>query len=77
MQRSMMLGQKASEWLKREARRLRVFLSTIAPEHPVLAQTMQDGGMPCAGLVEFLGEDDWYKLTKTFFQDRVSGSGGE
>lgn len=76
LQRTMMLGQKASEWLKRETRRLRVFLATVAPEHPVLAQTMHDGGMPYAGLVEYLGDEDWYKLNQTFFRDRVSGSGG-
>lgn len=67
LQETMLLGNKAAEWLGREAQRLRVFLSTLTPKHPVLAETMQDGGMPCAGLVEFLSEDDWKKLREHFF----------
>jgi hypothetical protein len=64
------MGKNASEWLKREARRLRVFLATIAPEHPVLAQTMRDGGMPYSGLVDYLGDDEWNKLRESFFHHR-------
>lgn len=66
----MLIGDKARDWIHREARRLRVFLSTVAPEHPVLAQTMQDGGMPYAGILEYLSEEDWRKLQDTFFRDR-------
>jgi glycine cleavage system H lipoate-binding protein len=70
LQETMLLGSKAGQWLRREARRLRVFLSTIAPQHPVLAQTMHDGGMPYAGLVEYLEEEDWNKLREAFFDHR-------
>lgn len=70
----MLLGERAKEWLGREVRRLKVFLATIAPDHPVLATTMADGGLPYGGLVDHLGDDDWHKLQEAFFRatDRVS-----
>jgi len=73
-QQTMMLGEKASDWLKREVRRLRVFLSTVASEHPVLAQTAHDGGMPYAGMAEYLSDRDWRKLRETFFDDLENGT---
>jgi hypothetical protein len=72
LQETMLVGARAAQWLRREGRRLRVFLSTIAPQHPVLAQTMHDGGMPYAGLVEYLEDEDWKKLCDAFF-DRNDG----
>jgi len=74
VQQSMMLGAKASDWLKREVRRLRVFLSTVASEHPVLAETAHDGGMPYRGLAEYLTDSDWRKLRETFFDDVEKGT---
>jgi glycine cleavage system H protein len=62
----MMLGQMAKEWLRREVSRLKVFLSTIAPEHPVLGTTMQDGGLPSYGLIDFMDEEEWSKLRDKF-----------
>ncbi|MDH3215588.1 MAG: hypothetical protein OEN01_04745 [Candidatus Krumholzibacteria bacterium] len=63
----MHLGEEAKRWLKRELRRLKVFLATVAPEHPVLGQTMQDGGLPAAGLIDHLQEAEWNKLHEKFF----------
>jgi hypothetical protein len=62
-----MLGTAAKEWLRREASRLKVFLSTVSPEHPVLGPTMQDGGLPGYGLIDFIEEDDWKTLQGKFF----------
>ena len=67
LHRTMLIGKRASEWLMHEVGRLRVFLATIAPQHPVLAQTMHDGGMPYAGVVEHLDDEEWRKLLHTFF----------
>ncbi len=61
------LGWDAKQWLNREVQRLKVFLSTIAPDHPILGRTMQDGGLPSGGLSEYLNDDDWSKLNETFF----------
>lgn len=69
--RRMLLGEQAREWLQREVRRLKVFLATIAPEHPVLAQTMQDGGLPYPGLVDYLTDEDWHKVRESFFHVHV------
>jgi hypothetical protein len=63
----MLLGRSAREWLDREVERLRVFLATITPRHPVLGDTMQDGGLPVAGLTEYLDESGWQKLRERFF----------
>jgi glycine cleavage system H lipoate-binding protein len=68
LQRGMLLGTRAKDWLDREVHRLRVFLSTVAQDHPVLAATMQDGGLPYAGLVEYLNDVEWNKLQETFFR---------
>jgi glycine cleavage system H protein len=63
----MHLGAEAKAWLNREVRRLKVFLATIAPEHPVLGQTMQDGGLPSTGLIDHLGDLEWNRLHERFF----------
>jgi glycine cleavage system H protein len=63
----MMLGDAAKSWLQREVARLKVFLSTIAPEHPVLGHTMQDGGLPGYGLIDHLDDNEWNKLRERFF----------
>lgn len=62
----MMLGTAAKEWLRREASRLKVFLSTISPEHPVLGTTMQDGGLPGYGLIDFVDDKEWTMLREKF-----------
>lgn len=62
----MMLGTAAKEWLRREASRLKVFLSTIAPEHPVLGATMQDGGLPGYGLIDFMDDSEWNTVREKF-----------
>jgi len=63
----MMIGNTAKEWLQREVARVKVFLSTITPEHPVLGHSMQDGGLPGYGLIDFLDDDEWKKLQEKFF----------
>jgi glycine cleavage system H protein len=63
----MMIGATAKDWLEREVARVKVFLSTIAPEHPVLGHTMQDGGLPGYGLIDFLDDVEWKKLHEKFF----------
>lgn len=65
--KTLLIGQEAREWLSREVQRLKVFLATIAPEHPVLGVTAQDGGVPASGLVEHLDDDEWKKLRVKFF----------
>jgi len=63
----MHLGEDARNWLSREVQRLKVFLATIAPEHPVLGATMQDGGLPSDGLIDHLSDLEWEKLQERFF----------
>jgi glycine cleavage system H lipoate-binding protein len=60
-------GAEATDWLKHEVERLKVFLSTIIPRHPALGHTMQDGGMPVSGLTEHLDDTEWRKLEQSFF----------
>jgi glycine cleavage system H lipoate-binding protein len=72
----MLIGNKANEWLHREVRRLKVFLATVAPEHPVLSRTMADGGLPYGGLVDHLNDGDWHKLQETFFDPTSHGPQG-
>jgi glycine cleavage system H protein len=65
--KTMLIGRDARRWLNREVSRLKVFLSTLAPEHPALGVTAQDGGMPVSGLIEQLNDEEWNKLSDTFF----------
>ena len=65
--RRMRIGEEARKWLSHEGQRLRVFLATVAPSHPVLGQTMADGGLPAFGLAEHLDDVNWTKLQVTFF----------
>lgn len=63
----LMLGKTATDWLQREVGRLKVFLSTICPGHPTLGHTMQDGGLPAYGLIDFFDDAEWNKLRDKFF----------
>lgn len=65
---SLLLGEPARQWLKRESERLKVFLSTISPDHPVLGTTLLDGGgVPAWGLIDSLSDVEWKKLQDKFF----------
>jgi glycine cleavage system H protein len=64
----LMLGKIAKEWLQREVARMKVFLTTLAPLNPAVGVTMQDGGLPAYGLVDFLGDEEWQKVRSRFFK---------
>jgi glycine cleavage system H protein len=63
----MHLGSEAKQWLYHEVQRLKVFLATVAPMHPVLGTTMQDGGAPSADLIDQLDDAAWNKFKERFF----------
>jgi glycine cleavage system H protein len=64
----LLLGDAAKEWLDREVQRLKVILSTIAPKNPVLGETLQDGGLPAWGLLDYLDELEWKQIQEKFFE---------
>lgn len=66
-QKSLLLGESAKDWLSREVQRLKVILATVAPANPVLGQTLQDGGLPAYGLIDFLNETEWKQIQEKFF----------
>jgi len=65
---SLLLGNAAKEWLDREVQRLKVILATIAPKNPVLGETLQDGGLPSWGLIDFVDEAEWKQIQEKFFE---------
>ncbi len=65
--RTLLVGAEATQWLRREVERLKVFLATVAPQNPVLGVTLQDGGMPTASLIACLNDLEWNKLREKFF----------
>ena len=65
--KDLLIGRAAREWVSREVQRLKVFLAMIAPQHPVLGTTMQDGGLPREGLIDELSDAEWRKLQDGFF----------
>ncbi len=67
LQKSLLLGESAKDWLSREVQRLKVILATVAPANPVLGQTLQDGGLPAYGLIDFLSEPEWKQIQEKFF----------
>ena len=67
LQKSLLLGESAKDWLSREVQRLKVILSTVAPANPVLGQTLQDGGLPAYGLIDYLSEAEWKQIQEKFF----------
>jgi len=65
--RHLLLGGAAQEWLGREVQRLKVILSTIVPKNPVLGETLQDGGLPAWGLIDYLNEAEWKQVQEKIF----------
>ncbi len=65
---SLLLGDTAKEWLDREVQRLKVILATIAPKNPVLDETLQDGGLPAWGLIDYVDEAEWKQIQEKFFE---------
>jgi glycine cleavage system H protein len=65
---SLLLGDTAKEWLDREVQRLKVILATIAPKNPVLGETLQDGGLPAWGLIDYVDEAEWKQIQEKFFE---------
>ena len=66
--KNLLIGDAATDWLSREVQRLKVILSTIAPQNPVLGATLQDGGLPAWGLIDFLGDAEWNQVQERFFE---------
>ena len=65
--RTMMIGESATRWIRREIERLKTFLATLNPENGIVGQTAQDGGTPVAGLVDELSDQNWGKFLEKFF----------
>lgn len=63
-----LIGQPAAEWLNRETQRLKVILATIAPQNAVPGATMQDGGLPVWGVIDFVDESGWKQIQRSFFE---------
>jgi glycine cleavage system H protein len=66
--KNLLIGDAATDWLSREVQRLKVILSTIAPQNPVLGATLQDGGLPAWGLIDLLDEAEWNQVQERFFE---------
>lgn len=63
----LMIGQTAREWLSREIGRMKVFLSTLAPQNMAVGTSMADGGLPAYGLIDYLSDDEWTQVEHSFF----------
>lgn len=66
--RGMFVAEEAVQWMSRELRRLREFLSGRASAAVGPVATLPDGGLPVAGVAERLDSDDWDALLKRFFE---------
>ncbi len=64
---TMLLGEQAVAWLRREVDRFSVFLATVPPERRALGVTMPDGGTPSSNLIQWLSDSDWEKVQQKFF----------
>jgi len=56
------IGQQAKTWLDRELRRIKVLLSTLAPEQRQLGETFQDGGTLVWGVIDQMSDEEWKQV---------------
>ncbi len=58
---------EALAWLRAETVRLREAIALFGGGHALAGATLQDGGLPAAGVAERLDPDDWARIEVTFF----------
>jgi glycine cleavage system H protein len=65
--KSMLAGDEALAWLREEMVQLRDTIALLGGGHALAGATLQDGGLPAAGLAAELDPDDWARIAVTFF----------
>lgn len=64
--RRLSIAEEATNWIKDEVRRFQEFIFTRPFEHMELGRVMQDGGVPAAGLLEFMDDETWNQFSAEF-----------
>lgn len=62
------IAESAKEWAREEVARLRDFFAGAAFENRLVGQTLQDGGPPVEGVLEFMSDEAIEKFEKEFLQ---------
>jgi glycine cleavage system H protein len=64
------IAESAKAWFSEEITRLRDFLSGVNVEDKLVGQTLQDGGIPVEGVLQYMNEASWAQFEKEFLTDR-------
>lgn len=60
------IADSAKEWARQEVDRLIRFLTGATYENKLVGQTLQDGGAPVEGVLEYMSEDAWSRFKEEF-----------
>jgi glycine cleavage system H lipoate-binding protein len=64
------IADSARAWFTEEVARLRDFLSGVSVEDKLVGQTLQDGGIPVEGILQYMNEETWTQFEKEFLAGR-------
>jgi glycine cleavage system H lipoate-binding protein len=62
------IAESAKEWAREELGRLRDFFAGASFENKLVGQTLQDGGPPVEGVLEFMSDDAVKRFEETFLK---------
>lgn len=62
------ISESAKEWAREEIARLRDFFAEASFENKLVGQTLQDGGPPVEGVLEYMNDDAVRKFEESFLK---------
>ncbi len=66
---SLNIAETAKEWLMQEIQSLKDFLAGSRVEDRLVGQTLQDGGTPVEGVLEYMDENAWSEFQSKFLKN--------
>jgi glycine cleavage system H lipoate-binding protein len=63
------ISESAKEWAREELSRLRDFFAEASFENKLVGQTLQDGGPPVEGVLEYMSDDAVRKFEESFLRN--------
>ncbi len=60
------IAETARNWFRNEVDRLKDFLAGINVENRLVGQTLQDGGTPVEGVLQYMSEGSWKEFEEQF-----------
>jgi len=66
---SLNIAETAKDWLAQEIELLRDFLSGTRVEDRLVGQTLQDGGTPVEGVLEYMDDNAWNEFQNKFLKN--------